>query len=61
MTADPDKSGVHIVWIEDSAHHFDLRSNNKDDPESVTKARTLEFNYINDYIKQYNDARDAKK
>jgi lysosomal Pro-X carboxypeptidase len=52
--SDPTVTKTIAIWIEDSAHHFDLRATNAADPQSVTDARYLESLYINDYIDQYN-------
>lgn len=52
---DYDKTGVKIIWIDNSAHHFDLRGDNHDDPKSVSDARAEEISAIERYIKEYND------
>lgn len=57
---DADASGVVYVFIKDGAHHYDLRANNDADTQAVKDARTTETKYIKRYIKEYNDARDAK-
>ena len=41
------------LYIEDSAHHLDLRSPNPADPPSIREARELEKSYIETWIKQY--------
>lgn len=58
--SDPKKTGTIVIYIEGSAHHFDLRAENPADPKSVTDARATEKQYIKQYISEYNKARDAK-
>lgn len=46
--------------IPESAHHLDLRASNKEDPESVIKARKFYKNSIGKWITNYrkNSIRD---
>lgn len=55
---DADKTGLVYVFIQDGAHHFDLRADNPLDTKFVTDARATEMTYIKRYVKEYNDARD---
>ena len=41
------------IFIENSAHHLDLRLPNEADPESVTAARLLETEWIAFFIDEY--------
>lgn len=41
------------IYIKDSAHHLDLRLPNEADPESLTKARQTETEWIAKFIDQY--------
>jgi hypothetical protein len=41
------------IWIEDSAHHLDLRLPNEADPDTVKAARQLETETIAKWIDQY--------
>ena len=47
------KSKNVIIWIEQSAHHYDLRGDNPMDTQFVKDARQKESDYINDYIDQW--------
>ena len=42
-----------VVYIEDSAHHLDLRLPNEADPDTLTEARKLETKWIAKFIDQY--------
>jgi len=55
---DPKENGLHMIWIEKSAHHFDLRASVPEaDPQSVTDARIQESIIINQFVDQYNQAK----
>lgn len=43
------------IIIKNGAHHLDLRSANKNDPESVIEARSLEIKYITQWIQEHQD------
>ncbi|XP_059820488.1 lysosomal Pro-X carboxypeptidase [Hypanus sabinus] len=45
-------SSLPAIFIAEGAHHLDLRSNNKQDPSSVRKARSLELSYFKKWIKE---------
>ena len=45
---------VHL-FIEDGAHHQDLRYSNEMDPATVTAAKKLELNMIQGWLKEYNN------
>lgn len=47
------KSKNAIIWIEQSAHHYDLRGDNPEDTQFVKDARQKESDHINDYIDQW--------
>lgn len=42
-----------VIYIENSAHHLDLRLPNEADPATVTAARQLETEWIAKFIDQY--------
>jgi len=42
-----------VLYIENSAHHLDLRLPNCADPETLTTARQIEAQYIAKWIDQY--------
>lgn len=44
---------VVILYIENSAHHLDLRLPNEADPQTLTDARTVEMETIAQWIDQY--------
>lgn len=44
---------VKIMIIPEGAHHLDLRSSNKNDPQSVIEARMFELSAIKDWIQSY--------
>jgi dipeptidyl-peptidase-2 len=48
-----DVAAVPTVILEKGAHHLDLRSSNKADPEQVTEARAEEAVVINDILVRY--------
>ena len=45
-------SSLTAIWIPEGAHHLDLRTSNKDDPESVTVAREKEKTIIRAWIEK---------
>ncbi|XP_048773904.2 dipeptidyl peptidase 2-like isoform X1 [Ostrea edulis] len=49
----PPNPSVGVITIKGGAHHLDLRGKNKDDPTSVTAARSQEKAYIRKWISQY--------
>ena len=49
-----DGSVVHL-FIEDGAHHQDLRYSNEMDPATVTAAKKVELNIIQGWLKEYNN------
>lgn len=46
----PQSNRSEVIWIEESAHHFDLRWPNKKDPQSVTNARARAFKLITAWV-----------
>lgn len=44
---------ITTVFIEDGAHHLDLRSSNKLDPQSVIDARNIHRQQIRKWIQEY--------
>lgn len=44
---------VVAVWIDQGAHHLDLRAPNSADPESVKQARRVEASYITKWTEQW--------
>ncbi len=42
-----------VLYIENSAHHLDLRLPNEADPQTVTDARQQETEWIAKFIDQY--------
>ena len=44
---------VVILYIENSAHHLDLRLPNEADPQTLTDARTIEMETIAKWVDQY--------
>eukprot|EP01029_Cantina_marsupialis_P024562 TRINITY_DN63486_c0_g1_i1.p1 TRINITY_DN63486_c0_g1~~TRINITY_DN63486_c0_g1_i1.p1 ORF type:complete len:470 (+),score=95.65 TRINITY_DN63486_c0_g1_i1:60-1469(+) len=44
---------ITLINIEQGAHHLDLRSSNKNDPESVRTARIIEQKMIEKWIKEF--------
>ena len=59
LTAPNDK--VVTLYIEDAAHHLDLREPNAADPASVTAARQTETETIALWIDQYQGSNFATK
>ena len=51
-------SSLVSIWIPEGAHHLDLRSSNKDDPESVTVAREKEKAIIQGWIEKHRNGDD---
>ena len=45
-------NSVIAIYIEQGAHHLDLRSANSQDPESVKQARRIEVEHIKKWIQK---------
>lgn len=43
---------LHVLYITDSAHHYDLRGGNPDDTQYILDARTSEINIIKGWLGQ---------
>ena len=49
------------IFIENSAHHLDLRLPNEADPKSLTEARQTEIEWIAKFIDQYQGTNFVEK
>lgn len=47
---------LKVIFIEEAAHHLDLRASHKDDPPSVVAAREQEVQIIDDWITSFAEA-----
>lgn len=45
-------SGVHVIMMNQAAHHLDLFFQHPLDPDEVVEARRAEMNLVEDWVRQ---------